>query len=76
MPVNAQDVEGLVLEKGCPESLIVSDADFRDIYQAYRQAQRDGEGVYIAVLNTKIRPSRKAKDSVVDLSKDNAFKEA
>ena len=67
---NAQQIETLVLDEGNPESLILSNEDFKLVHDAYKQMSRDGEGIYIQVFNTKIRPPKKAAEPIVDLSKD------
>jgi hypothetical protein len=71
MAIEAKDVEQLIIDKECPETLILSGADFKAVYDAYRVTSRDTIGVYIAVLNTKVRPTQTPKAAVVvDLSKE------
>lgn len=67
--LTADDVENLVVAKGCPETLIVPEADFVEIYKVYRNMNRDDAGAFVLALNTKIRPSTQTAVKIVDLGK-------
>lgn len=73
MDITAVDVENLVVGNGCPETLVVSNDDFASIYGVYRNMNRDDDGAFILALNTKIRPTSKPVDKVVDISTKAAF---
>lgn len=67
--ITAADVEKLVIDKGCPETLVVPNDDFAKIYAVYRNINRDDTGAFVLALNTKIRPAAKPDDpKTVDLS--------
>lgn len=65
--VTAESVEKLVIDNGCPETLVVPNDDFAKIYAVYRNINRDDKGAFVLALNTKIRPKTVSDDKIVDL---------
>ena len=65
--ITTADVEKLVVDNGCPETLVVPNDDFAKVYAVYRNINRDDVGAFVLALNTKIRPATKSDDKTVDL---------
>ena len=73
--ITTVDVEKLVVEHGCPETLVMPNDDFAKVYAVYRNINRDDVGAFVLALNTKIRPATKSEEKTIDLgaSKTSVF---
>lgn len=67
-----EEIEKLVSDNGCPETLFVSDDDFLEVYRLYRKINRDDAGPFVLVLETAVR-SKTESPKEVDLSDKPIF---
>lgn len=59
--MTAKEIEQFVMDQGQPKQVTVSDADWKEVYNVYRASNRDEDGVFIMVINTRIYPKSQTK---------------
>ena len=70
--MTSQEGEKFVIEQGNPEVMIVHPDDWQMVYEVYRATNRDEQGVFILVVNTRIYSSV-PRGKEVDLSARRLF---
>lgn len=65
--MTTQDVEKFVIEEGNPEVIILHPEDWQQIYETYRSTNRDEQGVFVLVVNSRLYSSV-PQEKAIDLS--------
>lgn len=65
--MTAQDVEKFVIEQGNPEVIILHPDDWQQIFETYRATNRDVQGVFVLVVNSRLYSSV-PQEKAIDLS--------